>query len=67
MHARKASLADVSDDGSATAAVEWLADGDYADIRYELSREPGIAKITICRPEVQTRSGRRPSSRCRTP
>jgi naphthoate synthase len=53
MHARKASLADVSDDGSATAAVEWVADGDYADIRYELSREPGIAKITINRPEVR--------------
>jgi naphthoate synthase len=53
MHARKASLADVSDDGSAAAAVEWLADGDYADIRYELSREPGIAKITINRPEVR--------------
>jgi naphthoate synthase len=43
----------VSDDGSATAAVEWVADGDYADIRYELSREPGIAKITINRPEVR--------------
>ncbi len=43
----------MSDDGSATAAVEWVADGDYADIRYELSREPGIAKITINRPEVR--------------
>jgi naphthoate synthase len=43
----------MSDEGSATAAVEWLADGDYADIRYELSREPGIAKITINRPEVR--------------
>jgi naphthoate synthase len=27
--------------------------GDYADIRYELSREPGIAKITIDRPQVR--------------
>jgi len=53
MHARKASLAGVSDEGSATAAVEWLADGDYADIRYERSGEPGIAKITIDRPEVR--------------
>jgi naphthoate synthase len=43
----------MSDEGSATAAVEWLADGDYADIRYERSREPGIAKITINRPEVR--------------
>ena len=29
---------------------DWIADGDYADIRYERSREPGIAKITINRP-----------------
>ena len=43
----------MSDEGSAPAAVEWLADGDYADIRYERSREPGIAKITINRPEVR--------------
>jgi len=42
----------VSDDAS-TPAVEWVADGDYADIRYERSREPGIAKITINRPEVR--------------
>jgi naphthoate synthase len=34
-------------------AVEWVAGGDYTDIRYELSREPGIAKITINRPEVR--------------
>jgi naphthoate synthase len=53
MHARKASLAGVSDEGSATAGVQWLADGDYADIRYERSRDPGIAKITINRPEVR--------------
>jgi naphthoate synthase len=33
--------------------VEWVPDGEYADIRYERSREPGIAKITINRPEVR--------------
>jgi naphthoate synthase len=32
---------------------EWIEDGDYADIRYERSREPGIAKTTINRPEVR--------------
>jgi len=32
---------------------EWIGDGDYADIRYERSRDPGIAKITIARPEVR--------------
>jgi naphthoate synthase len=43
----------VPDEVSAAAALEWVADGDYADIRYERSREPGIAKITIDRPEVR--------------
>jgi naphthoate synthase len=38
---------------SSSGAPEWVADGDYADIRYERSREPGIAKITITRPEVR--------------
>ena len=38
---------------SGNDAVEWVAGGDYTDIRYELSREPGIAKITINRPEVR--------------
>ena len=38
---------------AAASAVEWVADGEYADIRYERSREPGIAKITINRPEVR--------------
>jgi naphthoate synthase len=38
---------------SGSDAVEWVAGGDYADIRYELSREPGIAKVTINRPEVR--------------
>jgi naphthoate synthase len=33
--------------------MEWVADGEYEDIRYERSREPGIAKITINRPEVR--------------
>ena len=32
----------------------WVpADGEYTDIRYEKSAEPGIAKITIARPEVR--------------
>jgi len=31
----------------------WIADGEYEDIRYERSRDPGIAKITIARPEVR--------------
>jgi naphthoate synthase len=34
-----------------TADIRWHAAGDYADIRYETS-DDGIAKITICRPEV---------------
>ena len=40
-------------DASSSGAVDWVADGEYADIRYERSREPGIAKITINRPEVR--------------
>jgi naphthoate synthase len=32
-------------------ALDWTADGDYTDIRYETI--PGIAKITIDRPEVR--------------
>jgi len=43
----------VPDEVSAAAGLEWVPDGDYADIRYERSREPGIAKITIDRPEVR--------------
>jgi naphthoate synthase len=31
----------------------WLPQGEYADIRYEVSQDPGIAKITIARPEVR--------------
>ena len=30
---------------------DWTASGDYGDIRYETAE--GIAKITICRPEVR--------------
>jgi naphthoate synthase len=38
-----------------TPSVSWTATGEYSDIRYELSDEPtpGIAKITIDRPEVR--------------
>jgi len=43
----------VSGPASGSDAVEWVAGGDYTDIRYQLSREPGIAKITINRPEVR--------------
>ncbi|GAA1922083.1 1,4-dihydroxy-2-naphthoyl-CoA synthase [Nocardioides lentus] len=34
--------------------VSWHASGEWTDIRYETTDEPGgsIAKITICRPEV---------------
>ena len=32
--------------------VSWTPEGDYSDIRYELSGD-GIAKITIARPEVR--------------
>ncbi|MCZ1074431.1 MULTISPECIES: 1,4-dihydroxy-2-naphthoyl-CoA synthase [Rhodococcus] len=35
-----------------TDFVEWTSLGEYADIRYEHSGD-GIAKITICRPEVR--------------
>jgi naphthoate synthase len=36
-------------------ATDWTSAGDYTDIRYELSGRstPGIAKITINRPEVR--------------
>ena len=33
-------------------SVDWRPQGEYADIRYELSGD-GIAKITIARPEVR--------------
>src|SRR6266540_1291455 len=35
----------------ARAQVEWHQQGDYSDIRYETAE--GIAKLTICRPEVR--------------
>ena len=31
----------------------WRPAGDYGDIRYDLLGDEGIAKITICRPEVR--------------
>ncbi len=31
----------------------WIPAGEYTDIRYEKSADPGIAKITINRPEVR--------------
>src|SRR5271154_1606250 len=33
------------------AGATWHASGEYSDIRYETT-DDGIAKITICRPEV---------------
>jgi naphthoate synthase len=40
----------VSESGSPAPAV-WHQSGDYEDIRYDAT-DDGIAKITICRPEV---------------
>ncbi|HEY3239347.1 MAG TPA: enoyl-CoA hydratase-related protein, partial [Acidimicrobiia bacterium] len=37
--------------GPGTAIPDWKPDGDYGDIRYETAE--GIAKLTICRPEVR--------------
>lgn len=37
---------------TAAQSVQWTALGDYEDIRYEHSGD-GIAKVTICRPEVR--------------
>jgi naphthoate synthase len=34
-----------------TAAPDWVPSGEYGDIAYETAE--GIAKITICRPEVR--------------
>jgi naphthoate synthase len=34
-----------------TESIVWTAHGDYDDIRYETT-DDGIAKITLCRPEV---------------
>jgi naphthoate synthase len=43
----------VSHGASSGGAPDWVGDGEYTDIRYERSRDPGIAKITIDRPEVR--------------
>jgi len=45
----------MSTDTTIRPAVQWRSEGDYSDIRYELSGDPtpGIAKITIDRPEVR--------------
>ncbi|SNT11892.1 1,4-dihydroxy-2-naphthoyl-CoA synthase [Rhodococcoides kyotonense] len=37
---------------TATQSVQWTSLGEYEDIRYEHSGD-GIAKVTICRPEVR--------------
>jgi naphthoate synthase len=37
--------------GPQAAIPDWKPDGDYTDIRYETAE--GIAKLTICRPEVR--------------
>ncbi len=47
-HGGSVSAAMVSD---GSAAVSWEAAGSYGDISYEFAE--GIAKITICRPEVR--------------
>jgi len=58
LHALKASLhpqMSSENDPRATTirpAADWRAEGEYEDIRYELSGD-GIAKITIDRPEVR--------------
>ena len=38
-------------DAAPVAPVEWETRGDYEDIRYDTAE--GMAKITICRPEVR--------------
>ena len=37
--------------GTDSTGIAWKASGEYTDIRYETT-DDGIAKITICRPEV---------------
>ena len=46
--------------------MAWHESGKYEDIRYETT-DDGIAKITICRPEVHNAFPPKPSSRSRTP
>jgi naphthoate synthase len=36
-----------------TQPVRWRRWGDYEDVRYETAEGEGLAKITICRPEVR--------------
>ncbi len=40
-----------NDRDSLYAPIEWARSGDYQDISYDTAE--GIAKITICRPEVR--------------
>jgi naphthoate synthase len=42
-----------TDGGLAGPTARWRASGEYRDIRYEVLGDEGIAKITICRPEVR--------------
>jgi len=49
----------MSDETTIRPAAQWRLDGDYSDIRYELSGD-GIAKITINRPD--TRNAFRPQT-----
>ena len=42
----------MSEKARANGVVSWSPVGDYEDIRYEHSGD-GIAKVTICRPEVR--------------
>jgi len=42
----------MTDNSDTTDFVSWTAVGEFEDIRYEHSGD-GIAKITICRPEVR--------------
>ncbi|WKN60739.1 1,4-dihydroxy-2-naphthoyl-CoA synthase [Rhodococcus opacus] len=42
----------MTNNGDSTEFVSWTAAGEFEDIRYERSGD-GIAKVTICRPEVR--------------
>jgi naphthoate synthase len=42
---------DEASEGIAPAPIAWERHGDYQDVRYESAE--GMAKITICRPEVR--------------
>ena len=44
-------MTDTTDTPATGTDIAWHASGDYSDIRYETT-DDGIAKITICRPEV---------------